>query len=154
MSRELSTVVDDFDRLFSLALHPARTLSGLQRLARENTSLINVGPRVHSYVTDTHHVYRFDVPGVQRENLKVTVDQGSRTLTVSGQRNSTVENDTEEGGHVREVSYGSFTRTFTLPDDAVLGEGSYDAGYVDGVLTVSVNRTQHEQNTVVDVHVN
>jgi len=151
MNRELS-FVDDFDRLFSLALHPARTLSGLQRLAQNSNSVVE--PRVHSYTTDSHHVYRFDVPGVQRENLKVSVDQTTRTLTVSGQRNSTVETDTEQGGHVREVSYGSFTRTFSLPDDTLLGEGSYDASYSDGVLTVSVNRNKEEQSAVVDVQVN
>ncbi len=82
---------------------------------------------------DDGFVFTADLPGVKKEDIDVTLD-GNR-LTVSGSRES---EQTKEGEkfHIHERSYGSFSRTFTLPADAI-GD-NISADLKDGVLTLAV----------------
>lgn len=75
-------------------------------------------------------VLQADLPGIDPEE-DVAVELSGRTLTISGERRS--EHDAEG---MREVRYGSFSRTVTLPAD--VGEEAISAGYDAGVLTVRV----------------
>lgn len=75
-------------------------------------------------------VLQADLPGINPEE-DVAVELSGRTLTISGERRS--EHDAEG---MREVRYGSFSRTVTLPAD--VGEEAISAGYDAGVLTVRV----------------
>jgi HSP20 family protein len=72
-----------------------------------------------------------DVPGVKKEDLEVTLDQG--VLTIKGQRRY-------EGNAKEKVwlgrSYGAFERSFTLPD--TVDPERLSADLADGVLTVRV----------------
>ena len=73
---------------------------------------------------------RADLPGIDPEN-DVSVELSGRTLNISGERCS--ENDAEG---LREVRYGSFSRTVTLPND--VSEENVTADYDAGVLNVRV----------------
>ncbi|MCC6555091.1 MAG: Hsp20/alpha crystallin family protein [Polyangiaceae bacterium] len=88
-------------------------------------------------VKETHDRYLFcaDVPGMRDEDVEVSVS-GNR-LTISGRREETKE-EGEEGAqyHVYERSYGSFTRSFVLPEGVNL-EG-IKADLKSGVLQVEV----------------
>ena len=86
------------------------------------------------------YLFKADVPGVAAKDLEVT-RTGNR-LTVSGKR----ESDHEEQGHTyyaMERSYGSFTRTFTLPE-GVDGDRTH-AALADGVLTIHVPKLPEAQ---------
>jgi HSP20 family protein len=91
-------------------------------------------------------VFRADLPGVQAEDLRVTVE-GSR-LQVSGKRETEREEKTDTY-YASERSFGSFVRTFTLPQGA--DPRSVHADLSEGVLTISIARTAESQPRQVAV---
>ena len=74
-----------------------------------------------------------EVPGVERDKVKIEVKDG--VLTLSGEKR-TEEKEEENGIFRSERVYGSFSRSFTLPEE-VDGEG-IEAAYRDGVMTVKL----------------
>lgn len=88
--------------------------------------------------TKTHYIIKMDVPGMDKSNINVEVK--NNMLLVSGERNEHVEEN--QGGKMfrRERSYGYFSRTVPLPNDA--RSDGITAEYANGVLTVKVLRTE------------
>jgi HSP20 family protein len=93
-------------------------------------------------VKETKDAYEFraDVPGVQDKDLEVTMT-GNR-LTVSGKRESEKE-DKSDRYYAYERSYGSFTRSFTLPDGA--DTDKLRASLDKGVLAITVPKKAEVQ---------
>jgi HSP20 family protein len=89
--------------------------------------------------TKENYELQVEVPGISKENLKIKVDDSTNTLTVAGERKSEKEEDTK-GRYRREMSYGSFQRSWTLPDNAKLGD--VKANYDNGVLKVTIPKTE------------
>lgn len=89
-------------------------------------------PAVDVHRDDEDLVMRVDLPGVDPAK-DVSVELSGRTLTVSGER----RNERETEGGMREVRYGSFSRSLTLPAD--VGSEAVSADYDAGVLTVRVS---------------
>ena len=80
-----------------------------------------------------------ELPGVAEEDIEVNVDAG--VVTVSGEKKS----EREESGDTwffTERQYGSFTRSFRLPPDAV--QDKVEGHMKDGVLTITVPRRSAE----------
>jgi HSP20 family protein len=90
-------------------------------------------------ITERTDEYKIDlaVPGMDKKDFSVEVDNG--ILTVSGERK---EENTSEGEVLtrREFHYGSFMRSFNLPEGAD-GE-KISASYKDGVLTIRVAKRE------------
>jgi HSP20 family protein len=88
---------------------------------------------------------RFDLPGIDPESIEVTVDRS--VLTVSAKR----EEEYAEGEKpfIRERLMGTFTRRVYLPD--TVDADKIEAGYADGVLTVSVPLTEKALPRKVEV---
>jgi len=84
-------------------------------------------PAVDVYEDEQNLVLKLEVPGMNEEDLKVSLENS--TLTVSGERKFEKE-EKEENFHRIERRYGTFTRTFRLPNtvDAEKVEASYDKG--------------------------
>ena len=81
------------------------------------------------------YVFKADVPGIQDNDLEIVLD-GNR-LEVSGKREmEREEGDEKSKYHTWERSYGSFSRAFTLPDQADLEH--IRSELKDGVLTLVV----------------
>lgn len=88
--------------------------------------------------TSESFVFKADLPGVKDQDLEVTTT-GAR-LTISGKREAEYEKETKENNYYAyERSYGSFTRTFTLPEQADLAH--IRAELRNGELTVVVPKT-------------
>jgi len=86
--------------------------------------------------TKESFVFKADVPGIKEQDIEVNV-AGNR-LTISGKREAEKE-DKGETYYAYERSYGSFTRTFTLPDQT---DGEHvKAELKNGELTVVVPKT-------------
>ena len=83
--------------------------------------------------TKEAYVFKADVPGIQEKDLEVTLT-GNR-LTVSGKRNAEQEEKANRY-YTYERHYGTFTRSFGLPDGADFG--NLNASLDQGVLTISV----------------
>ncbi|MCG3177254.1 MAG: hypothetical protein MOGMAGMI_02222 [Candidatus Omnitrophica bacterium] len=88
--------------------------------------------------TGKEYVYRFDLPGLDKDKISVSTQHGM--LTVSGERRTEKEEDGSEDGYYRmERSFGAFSRSFPLPEDADAERMS--AEQKDGVLTVRVPKS-------------
>ena len=90
-------------------------------------------------------VLRFDVPGIDRESIDVTVDRG--ILTVRARR---AEENSENGRRfIRERVAGTFTRSVRLGD--ALDADKVEAAYADGVLTVRVPVAEQAKPRKVEI---
>lgn len=100
-------------------------------------------------VRDTPEAFIFqaDVPGLKEQDLEVQIS--GKRLTIRGKR----EAERKEPGHTYytyERSYGSFARSFTLPESADLEKCNADLK--DGVLTVKVPKRASEQPRTIAVN--
>ncbi|MFL6577722.1 MAG: Hsp20/alpha crystallin family protein [Povalibacter sp.] len=90
-------------------------------------------------------VLRFDVPGVNANNIEITLDQG--VLSVSGERPAEASDDVERSR--RERPRGRFHRRFTLPD--TVDTAAVHATGRDGVLEVTIPKQAKAQPRRIEV---
>jgi HSP20 family protein len=90
-------------------------------------------PQVDAYENEQGYQLELALPGMKRDDIKVDFHQGK--LTISGER--TFQNEQNQRRyHLVESFYGSFYRTFQLPD--TVDANRIEANFEDGVLRVSV----------------
>lgn len=107
------------------------------RLPREMASpLADWSPAVDISEKDKEYLVKAQLPGVKKEDVKVELLNG--VLTLSGERRYEKEEKTEKTHRV-ESAYGSFMRSFVVPED-VLAE-RIAADYRDGILCVHLPKT-------------
>ncbi|KAL0402838.1 UNVERIFIED_CONTAM: class I heat shock protein [Sesamum radiatum] len=99
--------------------------------------------------TPEAHVFKADVPGLKKEEVKVEVEEGN-VLQISGERTREKEekNDT---WHRVERSSGKFLRRFRLPENAKMDE--IKASMENGVLTVTVPKVEVKKPEVKAIHI-
>jgi len=90
-------------------------------------------PAVDVYEDEHNVVLKLEIPGVQEEDLKVSLE--NNTLTIQGERKFEKE-EKEENFHRIERRYGSFTRTFKLPNS--VDSEQVEAGYDKGILKITL----------------
>jgi HSP20 family protein len=95
-------------------------------------------PPVDISETETEYLIRAALPAVKKEDVNVTVQDGMLTLT--GERHQVVVSD--EKFYKVESFYGTFSRSFTLPE--YVNENGITADAKDGVLTVHIPKTKVE----------
>jgi len=102
-------------------------------------------------VKETKEGYQFraDLPGIKEKDLEISMT-GNR-LTVSGHREAE-KRDESERYYLYERSYGSFSRSFTLPDG--VDNTKVAADLKDGVLTLLVPRRPETQARKINVRTN
>ena len=121
---ELNSIQSEMNRLFtSLFDSPTRPTTG-------ETTTRRWIPAIDLTESGEHYVLHADLPGVSEQDINVELDGG--VLKISGERKS--QSTEQQGGYRRiERSYGSFSRSLTLPDgvnaDAV--EASFDKGVLE-----------------------
>src|SRR4029078_12373539 len=99
--------------------------------AKEAMTVAEWAPAVDITEDDKEYLVKAELPEMKKEEVKVTVENGE--LTISGERKLEKEEKNKKY-HRIERSYGSFVRTFTLPD-TVKGD-KVNAEFKDGLLTV------------------
>jgi len=97
-------------------------------------------PKVNVYEYEDKVGIVAEIPGLNKKQLNVDVEEG--VLTISGDKHSTFEDD---GAKVlrRELKQSSFKRSFELGD--LLDGDNISANFKDGVLSVSIPKTEPEQ---------
>lgn len=105
-------------------------------------------PRVDISETDDAYIIKAEIPGVNKEDVKVTAENG--VLTISGERKEEQE-DKNKKIHRVERLYGTFIRTFVLPDN--VDESKINAEFKDGVLTLTVPKTEKAKPKSIEVKV-
>ncbi|MGO9804662.1 MAG: Hsp20/alpha crystallin family protein [Steroidobacteraceae bacterium] len=96
-------------------------------------------PSVDISETEGEYLIRAALPGVKKDDARVMVENGM--LTLSGERQQQ-EEQKDEKFHKVESFFGSFARSFALPDD--IEESAIRADSRDGVLTVHVPKAKIE----------
>jgi HSP20 family protein len=134
-------IADRFDRYSRSLSHPQ---AGSQKVIATG----DWSPRVDIAETDEAFVIKAEIPEVNKEDVKVTVDNG--VLTIRGER----KQEKEEKGkkfHRVERYYGSFTRSFTLPDN--VDETKIKASFKDGMLNLQIHKSEKVKPKVIQVQV-
>jgi HSP20 family protein len=141
--RDLRDVAKQFNTLFANR-YPVTT-SGCDDGACERSEW---SPSVDVTEDDGRYLIELDLPGVETEAVKVSVE--NEVLTISGERKSTRE---EDDGKVHRVerSFGSFQRTFRVPQDAD-GE-AVEASFRNGVLSVALPKAEKAKPRQIEVKV-
>ncbi len=105
-------------------------------------------PQVDITEDGKEYLIKADLPDMKKDAVKVMVENG--VLSISGERKSEKE-EKNKTFHRIERSYGSFERTFTMPDDA--DAKAMKAEFKDGVLRVHVPKNPAAQPKKIDVKV-
>ena len=139
--RDLMTTQRDFDRLFREAFSPV--------FGEVELSTRTWAPPVDIYETDENLVLKAELPGINPDSVEIRVEDN--TLYLKGERKFEKEVK-EQNYHRVERSYGTFTRTFSLP-------GSIDAdrvaaSYKDGVLTLTMPKKEEARPKTIKINVN
>ena len=109
-------------------------------------SEVAISPALDVSETDTEYKVTAELPGMSRDDIDVTLDQGR--LTISGTKEE--EQKEEKENYVRtERSYGSFTRTVPLP--ATVDEENIEANFKDGVLSLRLPKTEEARGRKVKI---
>jgi HSP20 family protein len=98
---------------------------------RPEADTVTWSPAIESYAKDGQLHVRVALPGVDPKDVEVTVSDDQ--LTIRGERKT--EHD-DAGRYVREFTYGSFERTFTLPEG--IDAGKVQAKFANGMLDVTL----------------
>jgi HSP20 family protein len=137
---------EDMDRLFD-DFFPRGWLRPLrERMAELSLPWEGKMPKVDVVDRDNEVVVRAEVPGVNKEDLEISVT--GNLFTIRGQTRR--EEKEEKGDYYRcEVSQGSFTRTLTLP--AEVTEAGAKAQLKDGMLEVTLPKAEQAKKRAIKV---
>jgi HSP20 family protein len=88
---------------------------------------------------------------VKKDDVKISVKEN--VLSIKGERKeeTTNEDSTDKKYHRKERRYGSFVRSFSLPEDALASD--VKAQFKDGVLTVNIPRREPQKTQTIDVNI-
>ena len=136
----LTDLRDEIDRLFE---------SPLTEWARASNLLSGWSPALDIYEDKDNLFVKVELPGMKREEIDVSIHEGS--LSISGERKS--EQTHEDADVYRaERFFGRFQRTVTLPTP--LAADKVKAQYKDGILTITLPKTEEAKPKHIDVNVN
>lgn len=113
---------------------------------REFPRMGEISPSVDIFEEGGEMVVKAELPGITKENLKVTITDNILTLTGEKKEEEKIE---KKDYHRVERSYGSFTRSFRLPDN-VNGDKA-KASFKDGVLEVRVPKTKETKQKKITI---
>jgi len=139
--RELQDMSQRLNQIF------ARPSDGLG-LGRQLLTVAEWSPAVDVSETDAEYVIKAELPDVKKEDVKITMEDG--VLTLTGER----KQEKEEKGkryHRIERSYGSFMRSFELPDNVDTSKAK--AEYKDGMLTLSLPKSEKAKSKALEIKV-
>jgi len=105
-------------------------------------------PEMDVIEDDKSVIVRLEVPGVDRDKIKVTLENG--VLTISGTKEE-VRETKDVQYHVCERRFGTFTRKIALAD--FLNPEKTEASYKDGILEVRVEKREEAKPKSIDVKV-
>ncbi len=95
---------------------------------------------------DKEYLVKIEIPGMKRDEVKVSMESG--VLTISGERKLEKEEKSKKYHRV-ERAYGSFSRSFVIPDDVVAEK--IDAEFKEGILQVHLPKGEHAKPKTIEV---
>lgn len=140
LGERFNTLREQMDRLFG---------APFGELARATEFFNDWAPALDLYETKDELVVKLELPGLKKDEIDISLHDG--TLTVSGERKA---DHKEERGQTyrRERFFGRFQRTVTLPQP--VKADAVRASYKDGILTVTLPKTEEAKPKQIEVTVN
>ena len=139
--RDLLSLQDRMNRLFDESY---RTRSGEEDWALGGAW----APAVDVYEQDNTLVLKAELPGVDPKDVDIRIE--NNVLTIKGERK--FDNEVKkESYHRVERAYGTFTRSFTLPN--VVDPAAVKAEFKDGVLRVSLPKREDAKPKQIQISV-
>ena len=136
----LSDLRDEIDRLFE---------SPLTELTRTSNLLSGWTPALDVHEDKNNFIVKAELPGMKREDIEVAWHNG--TLSISGERKAESQ-QAEAEVYRAERFFGRFQRTVALP--AAIAADQVKAAYKDGILTITLPKTEEAKPKQIDVSVN
>ena len=104
-----------------------------------NAKISNLNyPRVDIKDTQKMYVIKFDLAGVPKENIKLSIDDNN-ILMLEGTKEQKVENK-QENYVKKEIFYGSFKRMIQLPEN--IDQSKLETEFKDGILTITIPKIE------------
>ncbi len=136
---------DPFQQLVAMSNRLNRTTNDPYTPRTEDT-FGTWAPPVDIFEKHDHLIIRAEIPGVQKDDVDVRIENG--VLTLHGERKQ--EADVTEGNAYRmERVYGAFTRTFSLP--TTVDAAKVTATYKDGVLEVTIPKVETAKPKKIEI---
>jgi HSP20 family protein len=137
--REFNTLQDRMNRLFHNSFSEGR---------EEGLTTGAFAPPVDVYEDEHNVTLKIEVPGIDEKDIDVRIE--NNTLTVHGERKFEKE-EKEENYRRVERQYGSFTRSFTLPN--TVDSENVQANYEKGVLKIKLAKKAEAKPKQIKVNV-
>lgn len=137
--REFTTLQDRMNRLFQQSFGDGR---------EEALTTSTFAPAVDVYEDEHNVTLKIEVPGIDEKDIDVRIE--NNTLTVHGERKFERE-EKEENYRRVERQYGSFTRSFTLPN--TVDHENVSANYDKGVLKIKLAKKAEARPKQIKVNV-
>ena len=141
--KEMEEAQDRFNRFF-----PAAFATRIGSGETHSLAVADWSPEVDISEDDHGYLLKADLPEMKKDDVRVTVEDG--ILSVSGERKGEKE-DRKKKFHRIERSFGTFRRSFTLPEDA--DSTKVTAEFRDGTLKVHLPTTPIARSKAIDVNV-
>jgi HSP20 family protein len=146
-AHDLATLPSD---VLSIQREINRMFNSFFRPANEDESLATAAwnPAVDIAERDHEYVVRIELPGVTREDVKITMEDN--TLVVRGEKKQ--EKESKGANYHRvERSFGSFQRSFMLPSG--VSPDAIGATFKDGVLNITLPKSEEAKRKEIEVKV-
>jgi len=128
----LITKFDEIDRLFNHAWN-----APVVRGRDESPEPVVLRPRVDVLENETAYVLEADLPGLNKDDLKIEIERN--VLTIEGER-KTERSEDLHGLHLERASNARFLRRFTLGRE--VDPDKIEASFADGVLRLTVPKQE------------
>ena len=135
--REMEALVDRYNR------------SARKPLLKFDDKSFEIGdwmPVVDISETEDAFVVKAELPGVDKDDVKVKVENG--ILTIRGEKKAELE---DKKNHRVECTYGSFVRSFTLPQ--TIKSDSINAEYKNGILNLTIPKSEEVKPKEIEVKI-
>lgn len=95
-------------------------------------------PRVDIYADDKNIIIKAEIPGIRKEDLKISLQDN--ILTLGGTKKKSEDKDSEQQYFRNEIMYGDFSRSFSLPED--INPDNVEATSENGVLKITIGKQE------------
>ena len=141
----------DFFRPWALEKKIQRMFDNFLEFPREWEFPITGGelyPSVDISETPQQYSIRAEIPGMKKEDVKISINKNC--LTISGEKKEEKKTG-DQKFHRMESYYGSFQRSFVLPEG--IKADKVEANFKDGVLSITVPKSEETKEKTVDIKV-
>jgi len=103
-------------------------------------------PSIDISETDNQYIIDVEIPGIKKDDIDLNIE--NNTLTISGERKFEKKEDNKQYHRV-ESHYGSFSRSFTLPEN--VKTDSISASYNNGILNITVDKSEQQMKKQIKI---